>query len=279
MTAPERAGVIGWPVSHSRSPAIFTYWFQRYGVNGTYDRIAVSPEEFPRRLRGIAASGYQGVNVTVPHKEAAFRAVDRCTDRARRIGSVNLVTVLPGGLLLGDSADGYGFIESLRAQIPGWRPESGPAALIGAGGSALAIADVLLASGVGALRIINRTRARAEALAARFPGDHAVFDLQDADRGVADAALIVNTSTLGMEGQPELDLSLSQAQPAAAVSDIVYAPLETRLLAEARARGMPVADGIGMLLHQARPAFERWFGVSPRVDDALREAVLGAGDE
>jgi shikimate dehydrogenase len=268
------AGVMGWPVAHSRSPRLHGYWLAHYGIDGAYLPLPVAPEQFADALRSLPLLGFAGVNLTIPHKEAALPLLDKLSDRARRIGAVNLVTVAPDGRLAGDNSDGYGFIENLKEGAPGWRAAAGPAVLLGAGGAARAILAALLEAGAPQVRFVNRNRARAEALAAAIGGPIELLDWGRREEALAGAALLVNATSLGMKGSPPLALSLKRLPPAALVTDIVYAPLETALLAEARARGHRTIDGLGMLLHQARPAFKAWFGIDPEVTPALRAFVL-----
>ncbi len=266
------AGVMGWPVGHSRSPRLHGYWLERYAIDGAYVPLPVTPENLAPAVRGLAALGFAGANLTIPHKEAVMPLLDAVDETARRIGAVNTIVVGPDGELAGSNTDAYGFIENLRAGAPAWRAVSGPAVIIGAGGAAKAVAVALADAGVRDIRIVNRTEARARALAEAIGASTVAWEARRA--ALDGAALVVNASALGMTGQPPLDLDLSPLPESAVVNDIVYAPLETPLLAAARARGNPVVDGIGMLLHQGRPGFRAWFGVDPAVDDALRDHVL-----
>lgn len=267
------AGVMGWPVGHSRSPRLHGHWLKRYGIEGAYVPLAVPPTGLNRALSSLAVFGFRGCNVTVPHKEAALTAMDSVDEAARRIGAVNTVVVGPDGRLHGSNTDGFGFLESLRAGST-WTASAGPAAVIGAGGAARAIVAALIDAGVPDVRLTNRTPGRAEEVAGTIGGPVTVVPWEKRAAMLDGAALAVNTTTLGMSGQPPLNLPLETLPTEAVVTDIVYTPLETSLLAAARARGNPVVDGLGMLLHQARPGFEAWFGVAPTVDDALRTAVL-----
>ena len=267
------AGVIGWPVEHSLSPRLHGHWLERYAIDGAYVPLAVPPERFESALRALPALGFRGANVTLPHKEAALAACDQVDDGARRIGAVNTV-VVENGRLHGSNSDGFGFMENLRAGAPGWRPEAGPAVVLGAGGAARAVVAALLDAGVPELRLINRTRSRAEGLAADLGGGIACWSWDRRAEALADAGLLANTTTLGMAGQPPLELPLDGLAEGCLVTDIVYKPLETPLLAAARAKGNRTVDGLGMLLHQARPGFEAWFGRRPEVDAALRAFVL-----
>jgi len=275
QAAAPRAAIIGWPVSHSLSPAIHGYWLRLYGLAGSYEKLPVPPEDLAATLAKLRDLGFVGANVTIPHKVAALAAVDRVTDTARRIGAVNTL-YYEDDRLVGDNTDGAGFIANLRQGAPAWRPESGPAVVLGAGGAARAIIVALLDAGVPELLLLNRTRARAEELAQAFGAKVRVGDWDRRAELLAGMALLVNTTALGMVGQPPLELDLGALPTAAAVNDIVYKPLETTLLAAARARGNRVVDGLGMLLHQACPGFARWFGRKPSVTDALRAEVLKA---
>lgn len=268
------AGVMGWPIDHSRSPALHGYWLRRYGIDGAYVRLAVPPERLESALRALSSLGFAGCNVTVPHKESAFRLVDHTDPAARRARSVNLVIVRPDGTLEGRSTDGWGFVQSLVQEAPGWTPGRAPVALIGAGGAAGAIAAALLDAGETAIRIVNRTDARSVALVRDLGGGLEAWPWSLRAIALAGCHLLVNATVLGMAGQADLPLDLSLLPANAIIADIVYVPLETSLLAAGRARGNPVVGGLGMLLHQARPAFRAWFGIDPAVDEGLRQAVL-----
>jgi len=268
------AGVFGWPVAHSRSPRLHGFWLERHGIDGAYLPFAVRPENLAAALRALPVLGLRGVNLTLPHKEAALGLVDRASEEAKRIGAVNTIVVDGEGRLEGRNTDGYGFLAHLKASMAGWLPESGPAVLLGAGGAARAIAVALLDAGVPELRLVNRTPERAAGLAKALGGNILAMPWQNRGEALDGAALLVNSTTLGMVGNPPLDIDLSRLPRQAPVYDIVYAPLETPLLAAARARGNPCVDGIGMLLHQARPGFAAWFGVEPEVTSELRSFVL-----
>ncbi|MBI3453033.1 MAG: shikimate dehydrogenase [Rhodospirillales bacterium] len=276
MTAKMRArhaGVMGWPVKHSRSPRLHGYWLNQYGIDGDYGPLPVPPEEFAQALAGLAGRGFIGVNLTVPHKEAALGLVDRLEPLAKRIGAVNTIVVRGDGTLEGRNTDAFGFMANLRQSAPAWQAKQGPAIVLGAGGAARAALCALIEAGAPEIRLLNRTTARAEILAAEIDGPVRVRSWTERTAVLADAALLVNTTTLGMTGQPPLDLALDRLPKTATVNDIVYAPLETGLLAAARARGNGVVDGLGMLLHQGRPAFQAWFGVDPEVTPELRAYV------
>ncbi len=262
------AGVLGNPVAHSRSPRLHGFWLRQYGIDGAYVPLPVLPENFARAVRGLADCGFRGANVTIPHKLAAFEVCDSLDDAARRAGAVNTL-VFAEGRILGSNTDGFGFLESIREQAPGWAATDGPAVLLGAGGAARAVAAALLDAGCPRLILVNRTAARADALARDLGGPVEVADVAPLNG----AALLVNTTSLGMAGYGALSLDLAPLPGHAIVADIVYVPLETALLAQARARGLRGVDGLGMLLHQARPGFTAWFGVEPQVDAALRAFV------
>lgn len=262
------AGIIGWPVSHSRSPRLHGHWLERYGIDGAYMPLPVRPEHFASAVMGLQHAGFAGANVTIPHKIAAFEICDVVEESARRAGAVNTL-VFNGGRVSGSNTDGWGFLAHLRAN--GLAMPCGPALLLGAGGAARAIASVLLEAGVP-VTVTNRTPDRAERLASDLPR-LGLVPWEARAEATADAALLVNTTSLGMHGHPGLDLPLDHASPSLVVCDIVYVPLETPLLAEARARGLQAVDGLGMLLHQAVPGFHAWFGVMPEVDDQLRHFV------
>jgi shikimate dehydrogenase len=271
-----RAGVIGWPVAHSRSPALHGFWLRRYRIDGSYERFAVPPPELGRFVRGLPAGGYRGANVTLPHKEEALALMDRLEPSARRVGAVNTIVVAGDGALVGSNTDGFGFVESLREGAPEFTLDAGPAVVLGAGGAARAIVAALVDGGAPELRLVNRSRERAEALAEAIGGPIRIFSWAERAQALDGAALLVNTTSLGMQGQSPLELDLARLPPEAVVNDIVYTPLETALLAAARRRGNRVVDGLGMLLHQARPGFAAWFGVEPEVTPELRRAVLAA---
>lgn len=269
----KRACVIGWPISHTLSPAIHGYWLQSYGVTGEYGKAAVEPKDFESFVKSLAANGFCGANVTVPHKLEAHRLCDRRDEAAEAIGAVNTLWI-DCGKLVGSNTDAFGFLANLDNAAPGW-DRGGPAVVIGAGGAARAVVFALGERGFEDIRIVNRTKPRAEALAAAFPSASA-YGAGEMDRALSGAAFIVNASALGMKGAPPLAVDLSKAAANATVCDIVYAPLETELLAEARRRGLRAVDGLGMLLYQAVPGFEVWFGVRPDVTPGLRKAVLDA---
>lgn len=271
------AGVIGWPIGHSRSPQLHGYWLDRYGIDGAYVPLPVAPERLEQAIRALPALGLAGVNVTVPHKEAVLPLMDEVEPLARRIGAVNTVVVGDDAGLWGRNTDAFGFMAALRAGAPTFDPATGPAVVLGAGGAARAVVAALIEAGAPVVRLVNRTVAKAERIAADLGGPVEPIDWERRGDALGDAALLVNATSLGMKGRPALEFDLDALPLEAVVNDIVYTPLETDLLAAARARGNPAVDGLGMLLHQARPAFEAFFGRDPEVTTALRDHVL-AGD-
>ena len=276
MSHPDRfllAGVMGWPVMHSRSPKLHNYWFERYGLAGTYVPLAIQPEGLEAALRALPALGFAGCNLTIPHKEQALRIVDHADARARRIGAISCVTVNADGSLTGTNNDWYGFVENLREAFPGWRADTGPAVVMGAGGASRAVVDALIHEGAKEIRLINRTRARAESLAAALGGPVTVLGWDERHRALEGAALLVNTTSQGMVGNPPLDLSLDALPRTAEVCDIIYIPGETPLLKAARERGNRTVNGLGMLLHQGRPAWRSWFDREVEVTAELRALI------
>ena len=276
MSHPDRfllAGVMGWPIMHSRSPKLHGYWLEHYGLVGAYVPLAIKAEGLKAALRALPALGFAGCNLTIPHKEAALRIVDEASPLARRIGAVNCIVVRADGSLEGRNYDAFGFTESLRERAPDLRFDADPAVVIGAGGAARAILAGLMDEGVPEIRLINRSPARAQALAAEFGGPVRAVPWEARAQALEGAAILVNTTSQGMVGEAPLDLALDALPLSALVVDIVYVPLETPLLAAARMRGNRVVDGLGMLLHQARPAFEAWFGIDPKVTPQLRALI------
>jgi shikimate dehydrogenase len=269
------AGVIGHPIAHSRSPRLHGHWLRRHGIAGHYVPMDIGRNHLEEVLRTLPKMGFRGVNVTIPYKEDALALADLVSDRAALIGAANTLSFREDGRIYADNTDGYGFIENLRQNALGWSAASGPAVVLGAGGAARAVVCALIDAGAPQIRLANRTRARADRIRADLGARVSVHDWSQAGHLLDDAATVVNTTSLGMEGQPELRLSLNELSKQAVVTDLVYAPLETQLLRNARERGNTVVDGLGMLLHQGIPGFERWFGARPEVDDDLRRAVLG----
>ncbi len=267
------ACVIGWPVKHSRSPAIHGFWLNTLGLPGAYVMQPVEPDRVAGFLADFAGSGYVGANVTVPHKEAAFAAVAEMDAAARAIGAVNTLW-LEDGRLLGANTDVPGFLANLDEAAPGWDRDGGAAVVLGAGGAARAVVFALISRGLAPVHVVNRTLTRAEALRDAFGEAVRPTTWEKLPEILGSARIVVNTTSLGMEGQPPLLIDLAPLKDDALVTDIVYVPLETPLLQRARARGLATVDGLGMLLHQAVPGFERWFGRRPEVTPALRQAVL-----
>lgn len=270
------AAVIGSPIAHSRSPALHGYWLKRYGLKGFYIPMDVAQADLEAVLRTLPKMGFVGANVTIPHKEAILNIADVVTDRAALIGAANTLIFRKDGKIQADNTDGAGFIANLRQNAPQWVPSAGPAAVFGAGGAARAVIAALIEVGVPEIRLANRTRARAEALRSDFGAKVHVHEWVQADAMIDGAATVVNTTSLGMTGKPDLVLPLDSLSSQAVVTDLVYTPLKTQFLIEAEERGATVVDGLGMLLHQAAPGFERWFGQRPEVDDLTRAAVLSA---
>lgn len=268
------AGVIGHPIAHSRSPILHRHWLRRFGLPGFYIPMDVEGDDLETVLRALPKAGFVGVNITVPHKERVMEIADLVTDRAILIGAANTLIFRPDGKIHADNTDGYGFLENLRNGAPSWSPDAGPVALLGAGGAARAVVASLLDAGVKEIMVANRTRLRAERLQDDFGRRLRVVDWVQAGNMIDQAALVVNSTSLGMTGKAALRVPLDGLHAGQVVTDLVYAPLRTDLLAAAEAAGCHTVDGLGMLLHQAVPAFERWFGVRPIVDDQTREAAL-----
>jgi shikimate dehydrogenase len=268
------AGVIGSPIAHSKSPQLHRHWLKTYGILGHYIPMDISTDNLETVLRTLPTMGFVGVNITIPHKEKVMEIADLVTDRAILIGAANTLIFRKDGKIHADNTDGYGFLENLKAGAPRWDPSSGPAAILGAGGAARAVISSLLEAGVPEILLSNRTRVRAEVLQKAFGSRVQVFDWVQAGNMIDDAALLVNTTSLGMIGKPELRVPLDGLRASTVVTDLVYAPLKTRMLATAENAGCVTVDGLGMLLHQAVPAFERWFGRRPEVDRATRAAAL-----
>ncbi|MCZ7674897.1 MAG: shikimate dehydrogenase [Roseovarius sp.] len=268
------AAVIGSPVAHSKSPQLHSHWLKVNGLAGYYIPMEVRSEDLEQVLRTLPKVGFVGVNITVPHKEKVLDIADQVSDRATLIGAANTLIFRPDGKILADNTDGYGFISNIRQAVPDWDAAAGPAAILGAGGAARAVVAALLDAGVPDILISNRTRVRAEALRSDFGQRLQVIDWVQAGNMLEDAATVINTTSLGMIGKPPLRVPLDGLRPGTLVNDLVYAPLKTQFLAEAERLGCRTVDGLGMLLHQAVPAFERWFGVRPKVDSATRAAAL-----
>ena len=268
------AGIIGWPISHSRSPLIHGHWIEKHKIDGTYIPLAVHPDAAADAIRSLPKLGIAGINVTVPHKLTAFDVVDERDAASQAIGAINTIVVSPEGSLLGSNTDAPGFFAHLRATVPEWDPQAGPVVVLGAGGSARAAIHSLLEAGVKEIRLVNRTKSKAEIIASNFGDKIKVISWSERASSLAESNLLVNTTSLGMKGAHPLEIHLDDLPKEAVVYDIVYVPLETNLLAAAKHRGNKVVDGLGMLLHQAVPGFHAWFGTKPAVDSELRQLIL-----
>lgn len=276
MAHPDRfhlAGIFGWPIMHSRSPKLHNYWLAQHGLAGSYVPLAIEPAGLERALRALPVLKFSGVNLTIPHKEAAMKFVDRVDPAAQRVGAVNTVKVEADGSLSATNNDVFGYIASIEEAAPSWRADAGPVTVLGAGGAARAVLVGLIDKGAKDIRLANRTAARAEDLARQFGGAIRTVPWSARADALEGAAMLVNTTSQGMVGQPALDIDLGKLPAAALVSDLVYAPLETPLLVAARQRGNRTVGGLGMLLNQARPAFHAWFGVLPQVTPQLRAEI------
>jgi len=268
------AGVIGNPIAHSKSPRLHRHWLAKYGIAGDYVPLHVDKDDLAEVLRALPRMGFVGANVTIPHKVAALEIADHVSDRATLIGAANTLIFHEDGKIIADNTDGYGFLANLKQGAPDWRPDLGPAAVLGAGGAARAVIVSLLDAGVPEILLANRTRTKADVLRSEFGSRVRAFEWVQAGNMIEAATTVVNTTSLGMVGSPELRVPLDGLQPGTVVTDLVYNPLRTHLLDEAEKAGCTVVDGLGMLLHQGVPGFERWFGVRPEVDQATRDAVL-----
>jgi shikimate dehydrogenase len=267
------AGLLGWPVAHSRSPIIHNHWMQEHEIVGRYVLLPVPPEKLADAVRGLAPLTFRGCNVTTPHKQAIMPLLDHVDPLAAKIGAVNTVVVREDGSLEGLNNDGNGFVLSLRDLDPAWRPDSGPIVVLGAGGAARAVVASLLAQGAKEIRLVNRTLEKAHELVDAVGGPVTVYPWSKRDDVQDGAALLANATSLGMAGKPPLEISLARLPKSALVGDLIYVPPETPLLAAARQRGNRTVNGLGLLLNQARPAFQRWFGVMPEITPALRRAI------
>lgn len=267
-----KAAVIGWPIAQSMSPVIHGHWLESFDIEGSYEKIAFEPEAVVDGIKSLVDQGYAGINVTVPHKLTALEIADRVSDRAANIGAANTL-VFKGGEISADNTDGVGFLSNLMQGAPDWNAASGPALVLGAGGAARAVIDSLITAGVPEIILANRTRSKSEDLANRFGRKVIVADWADAEAASSAVSLLVNSTSLGMTGKPELNFSCAQLASGCLVNDLVYNPMETDLLVAAKARGNPTVDGLGMLLHQAVPGFEAWFGARPSVTPELRAKV------
>ena len=267
------AGVMGWPVMHSRSPMLHNYWFRQLGLAGSYVPLAIRPEGLAAALRALHPLGFAGCNLTIPHKQQAIALVDEVDPQARSIGAISCVIVRPDGSLAGSNNDCYGFVHNLRQEQPGWRADAGPIVVLGAGGGSRAVCYGLAQEGAREIRLVNRGLARAQEIAREFGGPIVALDWSERHDALDGAAMVVNTTSCGMAGQPALDIRLDRLPTTALAADIIYIPLETPFLAAARSRGNPTVNGLGMLLHQGRPAWKAWFGIEPEVTAELRAMI------
>lgn len=267
------SGVMGWPVAHSRSPVIHNHWIKQHRLSGAYGLFPVEPNRLETAIRGLQALGLAGCNITIPHKVEAMKHMDWIDPLAQRMGAINTIVLQKNGALHGFNNDGFGFIQSLIAERHAWKADTGPIVVLGAGGAARAIVASLIDVGAKEIRLINRTRQKADELAHEFASCVTSYDWSNRDDALAGSALLVNTTSQGMQGQSPLEINLQQLPLDAVVCDVVYVPLETPLLTAARLRGNTVVNGLGMLLHQARPAFKAWFGVMPEVTPNLTQIV------
>lgn len=276
MTTKIKAGVIGWPIKHSRSPIIHGFWLKQHQINGSYDKIPVEPDELSNFISSLKQNGLSGINITVPHKIEALKLADLITPDAKAIGAANTLWFEDGQLIAGNT-DAHGFITHLKTKAPTWKSDK-PAMVMGAGGAARAILYALLKEGVPQIKLTNRTTERAENLASEFNKQFSdkisVIEWNDKQSNMDDCSLLVNSTSLGMNGNPPLEINIDTLPAKAVVYDIVYAPLETDLLKSAKTRGLTAVDGLGMLLHQAVPGFEKWFGIRPKVTDELYQLVV-----
>jgi shikimate dehydrogenase len=268
------AGVMGMPIYQSRSPILHNYWLGKYGIKGAYGHFPVELKNLEAAIRGLSALGLAGCNITLPHKVHAMKMMDHIDPLAQRMGAINCIVVQEDGALHGFNHDGYGYIQSVKDAKPEWRADEGPILVLGAGGAARAIVISLVDAGATEIRLVNRTPAKAQELATGLESVVKVFDWSERNDCMRDAAMLINTTSQGMYGQPPLDVQLDALPLTALVSDAVYIPLETPLLEKARLRGNTTVNGLGMLLNQARPAFKSWFGVMPEISKELKETVL-----
>ncbi|MBR71950.1 MAG: shikimate dehydrogenase [Rhodospirillaceae bacterium] len=269
-------GVIGYPVSHSLSPVLHNFWIKKYKQNGTYIPFAVDPNKLNEAIVGIINLGIKGVNVTLPHKESVLKYVQQLTDNAKEIGAVNTLTLNKEGKIIGDNTDAFGFLANLKDFAPHLRFASQKAIILGAGGVAKSVCFALINSGISEVIVVNRNKERAEKIKEKFGSNIRVEIWENRDQALEDVSILINCTSLGMNGQPALEISLEKLPPDAVVNDLVYTPINTRLLIEARKRGHISVDGLGMLLHQAKPAFHSWFDIQPEVSIELRNHVLAS---
>ncbi len=264
---------MGWPIGHSRSPLLHNYWFRKHGLAGNYSAMEVKPEGLAAALRALPAQGYAGCNLTIPLKQDAMKIVDEVDAVAQRIGAISCVIVRPGGKLAGTNNDWYGFVQNLRQEQPGWRADAGPVVVLGAGGGSRAVCYGLMQEGAKEIRLVNRTYQHAKAIADAFGAPVKPLHWEQRDDCLEGAAMVVNATSQGMTGQPALDVRLDHLGKETLVADIIYSPLETPFLAAARSRGNRTVNGLGMLLHQGRPAWKAWFGIDTEVTPELRELL------
>ncbi len=269
----KKACVVGWPISHSRSPLIHNHWLQKYGIEGEYTKLALEPENFHQLIEKLKTGEISGANITVPHKEQAFALADHKHESAKAVSAANTLW-LEGGKVHAANTDTYGYMTHLETTAPDWNKEDAPVVVIGAGGAARAIIYGLLEANISEVRVLNRTIERAEQIAKEFGERVKVYEWTNSEQGLSACKLLVNTTTLGMTGSAQLEIDLSPLSSDATVSDIVYSPLKTSLLAQAENKNFKTVDGLGMLLHQAVPGFEIWFGKRPEVTDELRNIIL-----
>ncbi len=269
----KKACVIGWPIEHSRSPLIHGYWLKKYGVDGSYTKLPVKPEDVPSFLKSLSERGLQGCNVTVPHKEAAFAAAEVKDASAIAVGAANTIW-LEGGKLACANTDTYGFMTHLQRASPNWSARDSVVSILGAGGAARAIVYGFLQAGVASVQVFNRSHERSQTLAGHFGPKVKAFAWSERNERSRHSSVVVNTTTLGMKGHGDPEIDFSQLKADCVAADIVYVPLETAFLKSARAHGLTTVDGLGMLLHQAVPGFEKWFGVRPEVTDELRQIIV-----
>jgi shikimate dehydrogenase len=276
MAQPDRfllACVMGWPIAHSRSPLLHNYWLRKYDLAGIYVPLAIKPEGLAAALRALHPLNFAGCNLTLPLKQHAMTIVDEVDETARRIGAISCIVVRPDGTLAGTNNDWYGFVQNLKQELPDWRADAGPVAVLGAGGGSRAVCYGLLQEGAREIRLVNRTFTRAKAIADEFGGPITPLPWEQRHDVLEGVAMAVNATSQGMVGQPALDIELDKLPQAALAADIVYTPLETPFLAAGRARGNRTINGLGMLLHQGRPAWQRWFGMEPEVTAELRSLM------
>src|SRR5437868_4460442 len=267
------AAVMGWPISQSRSPMLHNYWFEKHGLAGSYVPLAIRPEGLKDALRALPSLLYAGCNLTIPHKQEAFKIVDEADDTAKKIGAISCVIVRPDGSLAGTNNDHYGFVHNILDFVPDWRADAGPVAVMGAGGGARAVIYGLMHRGAREIRLCNRTQARAETLAKEFGGPITVVPWTERHNCLDGCAMLANATSQGMIGQLPLDLELDKLPRSALVADISYIARETPLIVSARERGQRTVTGLGMLLHQGIPAWKAWFGIEPKVTAELRAKI------